>query len=83
MAFLRIKMSFFSQTIIILSSIFKTLKGIKVFVVYLALELLWDAVGELVVVFDPLSSLSVLDGHGRYACSGQACVLVFSKEGNC
>lgn len=40
-------------------------------VVYLALELLRDAVGDFVVVFNPLSSLRVLDGHGRYACSGQ------------
>lgn len=40
-------------------------------VVYLALELLRDAVGEFIVVFNPLSSLRVLDGHGRYACSRQ------------
>lgn len=40
-------------------------------VVYLALELLRDAVGKFIVVFYPLSSLCVLDGHGRYACSRQ------------
>lgn len=40
-------------------------------VVYLALELLRDAVGEFIVVFNPLSSLCVLDGHGRNACSRQ------------
>lgn len=49
-------------------------------VVYLALELLRDAVREFVVVFNPLSSLRVLDGHGRNACSGQ---WLLSKAGNC
>lgn len=40
-------------------------------VVYLALELLRDAVREFIVVFNPPSSFRVLDGHGRHACSRQ------------
>lgn len=50
------------------------------FVVYLALELLRDAVREFVVVFNPLSSFRVLDGHCCYACSRQQ--VSFSVEGN-
>lgn len=49
-------------------------------VVYLALELLRDAVGELVLLFNPLSSFRVLDGHGCYACSDSG--VGFSKEGD-
>lgn len=61
--------------------IFEVFEGVQVFPVDLRLQLFGDAVGELVVVFNPPPSLGVLDGHDGDACRDQRAARSHSAAG--
>lgn len=46
----------------------KTFKEIKISPIQLTLQLFGDAVGGFVIVFDPFSTLGVLNGHSSHTC---------------
>ena len=48
------------------SSAVEAFERLQMFLIYLALQLLWDAVREFVVFFNPLPPVCVFYSHGCY-----------------
>lgn len=61
------RINYLSKSVLCLR-LLRPFKEIKIPPLQLSLQLVGDAVGGFVVLFDPFSTLRVLDGHSSHTC---------------